>query len=50
MFKFWPNVFKKFNKYLISNQIPKYLLTHIENIFQVLSSKFKIQSKLANEN
>ena len=47
---FWPNVFKKFNKCLISNQIPKYLSKHMENIFQVLSSKFEIQNKLANGN
>ena len=40
-----------FNKCLIfSNQIPKYLSKHMENIFQVLSSKFEIQNKLANEN
>ena len=47
---FWSNVFKKFNKCLISNQIPKYLSKHMENIFQVLSSKFEIQNKLANGN
>ena len=47
---FWPNVFKKFNKCLISNQIPEYLSKHMENIFQVLSSKFEIQNKLANGN
>ena len=47
--KFWLNVSKKFNKCLISNQVPKYLLTYMENIFQLLSSKFKIQNKLANE-
>ena len=40
IFKFWSNVSKKFNKYLISNQIPKYLSKHMENIFQVLSSNF----------
>ena len=28
-----PSVFKKFNKYLISNQVPKYLSTHMKNIF-----------------
>ena len=40
-----------FNKCLIfSNQIPKYLSKHMENIFQVLSSKFEIQNKLANGN
>ena len=39
-----------FNTCLISNQIPKYLSKHMENIFQVLSSKFEIQNKLANEN
>ena len=38
------------NKCLISNQIPKYLSKHMENIFQVLSSKFEIQNKLANGN
>ena len=48
IFKFWPNVSKKPNKYLINNQIPKYLSKHMENIFQVLNSKFKIQNKLAN--
>ena len=47
---FWPDVFKKFNECLISNQIPKYLSKHMENIFQVLSSKFEIQNKLANGN
>ena len=46
IFKFWPKVSKKFNKYLISNQVSKYLSTHMENIFQLLSSKFKIQNKL----
>ena len=50
IFKFWPKVSKKFNKYLISNQVSKYLSTHMENIFQLLSSKFKIQNKLANRN
>ena len=52
IFKFWSNVSKKFNKYLISNQIPKYLSKYMENIFQVLSSKFEvwIQNKLANKN
>ena len=39
IFKFWPNVSKKFNKCLISNQIPKYLATHMENIFQVQNPK-----------
>ena len=40
-----------FNKCLIfSNQIPKYLSKHMENIFQVLSSKFEIQNKLTNGN
>ena len=38
------------NKCLISNQTPKYLSKHMENIFQVLSSKFEIQNKLANGN
>ena len=38
-----------FNKCLIfSNQTPKYLSKHMKNIFQVLSSKFEIQNKLAN--
>ena len=50
LIKFKPNVFKKFNKCLISNQIPKYLSKHMENMFQVLSSKFEIQNKLANGN
>ena len=35
--KFWPNVSKKFNKCLISNQIPKYLSTHME-----IFSKFQV--------
>ena len=39
-----------FNTCLISNQISKYLSKHIENIFQVLSSNFDIQNKLANGN
>ena len=39
-----------FNKCLINNQIPKYLSKYMENIFQVLSSKFEIQNKLANGN
>ena len=40
-----------FNKCLIfSKQIPKYFSKHMENIFQVLSSKFEIQNKLANGN
>ena len=42
-FKFWSNVSKKFYKCLIRNQIPKYLSKHIENILQVLSSKFEIK-------
>ena len=50
IFKFWLNVSKKFNKCLINNQIPKYLSKHMENIFQVLNSKFEIQNKLANGN
>ena len=50
IFKFWSNVSKKFNKYLIRNQIPKYLSKHMENIFQVLSFKFEIQNKLTNGN
>ena len=44
------NVSEKFNKCLISNQILKYLSKRMENIFQVLSSKFEIQNKLANGN
>ena len=39
-----------FNKFLISNEISKYLSKHMENIFQLLSSKFEIQNKLANGN
>ena len=39
-----------FNTCLISNQIPKYLSKHMENIFQVLSFKFEIQNKLTNGN
>ena len=47
---FDPMFLKKFNKCLIRNQTPKYLSKHMENIFQVLSSKFEIQNKLANGN
>ena len=50
IYKFWPNASKKFNKYLINNQIPKYLSKHMKNVFQVLSFKFEIQNKLANGN
>ena len=39
---FDPMYLKKFNKCLISKPIPKYLSKHMENIFQVLSSKFEI--------
>ena len=41
IFTFWPNISKKCNKYLISNQIPKYLST----IWKYLpSSKFQVPS------
>ena len=39
---FDPMFLKKFNKCLINNQTPKYLSKHMENIFQILSSKFEI--------
>ena len=34
----------------LATKIPKYLSKHMENIFQVLSSKFEIQNKLTNGN
>ena len=50
IFTFWPNVFKKFNKCLISNQIPKYLSTIWKYLpssnFQVSSLKSKISYQM----
>ena len=43
IFNFWSNVSKKFNKCLISNQIPKYLSTHMEIFLDKI-----IKWKLAN--
>ena len=39
-----------FNTCLISNQIPKYLSKHMENIFQVWNPKEVSKWKLANYN
>ena len=50
IFMFWPNVSKKFNKCLISNQIPKYLSTiwkyFPSSKFQVASLKSKISYQM----
>ena len=50
IFMFWPNVSKKFNKCLISNQIPKYLSTIWKYLpssnFQVSSLKSKISYQM----
>ena len=56
IFKFWPNVTKKFNKYLISNQIPKYLSKrtfgkyYSSSKFQIWNPKYVSKWKLVNYN